>query len=458
MNLIFPHIIFLLGFLFAAVLVAHIIRQRNTPAGTSSWLLLIVLLPYIGVPLYLLFGGRKSKRTALTKEDIRLIEEYVRPAEQAHEIEKILRSQEIPGATLGNEVKLCTDGTQAYNEVIKLINEAKTSIYIAIYVLKNDSTGKEIIEILSKRAAEGIKVRLLIDSFGSLLLLRFALRPLIKAGGKIASFMPLFTSSFRGRTNLRNHRKMLIIDQKKAWAGGANIASEYISKLGNHGEWQDITFTLEGPAVRLYSEIFQSDWEFATKEKIEIIPQEKPEEKIGKTVQIVPSGPDIRGDPLYHAIISAIFIAKKRIWITTPYFIPESALIQALTIAALRGIDVRIILPKKSNHLLADIARETYLSELQEAGGKVLLFGTGMLHAKALLMDSEFVMAGSANIDVRSLLFNYEVSTLFYDHDIAKQTEGWMKDLMKNCNERIRKQNFLRELLEGLVRIISPVL
>ena len=219
---------------------------------------------------------------------------------------------------------------------------------------------------------------------------------------------------FRGRTNLRNHRKAVIADGSRVWAGGANIAAEYIGPTHDPLRWRDLSFLLEGPATRHYRNIFLSDWQFATRQNP--LPSDeadfKAPEIIGHAaVQVVPSGPDVNRDPLYSAMISAVFQARKYIRIVTPYFVPDETLVQALHMAVHRGVKLQILVPGKSNHWLADMARGPYLRDLQAAGGSILLYPYGMLHGKAMLVDDTLAVIGSANFDMRSLFLNYRITS-----------------------------------------------
>ncbi len=450
----------IVGFLLAIVVVAHMLRQRRSPAGAVAWLLVIVLFPYIGVPLYLMFGGRKMQRMAGSKANISLPDSVVRPHSEACLIDRLLRTYSIPGATIGNHVSLCQNGEEAYQRLVELIEEAARSIHVQTYVLQEDEVSREIVDRLARRAAEGVQVRLLMDGVGSLHTGRHFLSPLVKMGGKTATFIPVIHRPFRGRTNLRNHRKIIIADERRVMAGGANIGSEYIGPAPKPGRWQDLSFVLEGPAVSHYSEIFRSDWKFASGEDI------KPHSPIacnlsegtGAVVQIVPSGPDVVGDPLYDAILSAIFAAKERLWVATPYFVPDDALLQALTLAAHRGVAVRVIVPEKSNHPVADLARGTYLREVQAAGGGVLFYTDGMMHAKVLLMDNDLAMIGSANMDIRSLFLDYEVAMFAYSEPEVRTTEAWINTLMNSTKSGVKDAGTFRDLCEGIVRLAAPLL
>jgi len=249
---------------------------------------------------------------------------------------------------------------------------------------------------------------------------------------------------------------MLIADEKRVMAGGTNIAFEYIGPTPIKDRWKDLSFILEGPAVKHYSDVFVSDWEYATGKSFELT-KNSFENKGESVIQIVPSGPDVPGDPMYDMILTAAFSVQKSLWIVTPYFVPNEALAQALTLAAHRGIDLRIIVPEKSNHRLTDLARGTYIRDIQKAGGRIYLYPE-MVHAKTMVVDHKVASIGSANMDMRSLFLNYEISMLTYsDRDII-DTEKWIENLMTNSKIGVPEISELRNTAEGVVRIISPLL
>ncbi len=451
----------IIGFLLAVIVIAHILRHRRSPSGTIAWLLVVVLIPYVGVPLYLMLGGRKMKRVANSKATIQLPDSETRPVSEANPIDRLLRSYGIPGATLGNRVTLCETGEEGYERLVQLIEEATRSIYVLTFLLHNDEVGRDIVGRLARRAREGIQVRMLMDGIGSLRITRRFLSPIVKAGGKTAFFIPFIHLPFRGRTNLRNHRKIIIVDEKRVMAGGTNIGIEYIGPTPRPGRWRDLSFILEGPAVSHYMEIFRSDWEFASDERIETQSDTLHATHgngAGAIVQVVPSGPDIDGDPLYDAIVTAAFAAKERLWFITPYFVPDDALAQALTMAAHRGIDLRILVPEKSNHPLADLARGTYLREVEAAGGKILLYTDGMMHAKAMLLDRELAIIGSANMDFRSLFLDYETAMFVYSQKEISEIEEWAKTIEARSRIGLSHVGIVRDLVEGVARMAAPLL
>jgi len=450
------HLLIIAGFILAIIVASNILRQRRTPAGTIAWLLAIFLIPYLGIPLYFIFGGRKTRRIAGSKTKIHLPSANIVPQEKATMLDMMLRAYKIPGATIGNKLDLCNTGEEAYNQLINLIDEAEKSILLLTFILAEDEIGTEIVERIAKRAKEGITVRVLLDGLGSMHTKRDFLQPITDAGGKVAFFNPVLKSPFHGRANLRNHRKMLITDEKRVMAGGTNIALEYIGPTPIPDRWKDLSFVLEGPAVKHYSSIFVSDWEYVTGENLGRIENEF-EPKGNSTVQIVPSGPDVPGDPMYDMILTATFSARKSLWIVTPYFVPDETLEQALSLAAHRGIDLRIIVPEKSNHRLTDLARGTYLRDIQKAGGNIYLYSK-MVHAKTMIVDNMVASIGSANMDMRSLFLNYEISMLTYSYKEIADTKIWIEKLMMDSKIGVPEIGRLRNIAEGVVRIIAPLL
>ncbi len=251
-----------IGFLLALVLMAGLLRQRRSPSSTIAWLLAILLLPNVGVPLYIIFGGRKVRRLARLKE--RIYRTAPAPMSgEAEGAERLLASYGVPPPSADNCFELVPSGVTAYERIVALIESGRSSIHVSTYILGSDKGSREIVECLTKKAAQGVAVRVLIDSFGSWRLRRGFLAPLVAAGGEVASFMPVL-NIFRGRANLRNHRKLVVVDSRAALTGGMNLAWPYIGPPGASGLWQDLSVVVEGPAVSELDSLFASDWRFAT--------------------------------------------------------------------------------------------------------------------------------------------------------------------------------------------------
>lgn len=449
-----------IGFLLALVLMAHLLRQKRSPVSTMAWLLAVILLPYLGVPLYLMFGGRKLLGMARDKEQVYEGETQVQPELLGGATERILQSYGVPPAKRTNRVSLVSNGQDAYQRVLQFIDEAQRTIHITTFILGRDQVGTEIVDRLARRAAEGIQVRILLDSVGSWRINRRFLAPLTAAGAKIAFFMPMFRLPHRGRANLRNHRKLIVIDDRRAMTGGMNLAEDYMGPAPDPERWRDLSLVVEGPAVHDLVALFASDWKFATGEDLAPAPGSHSiaSDSLETVAQVVASGPDVPGDPLYESLISAFFAARERIWVVTPYFVPDETLIRALDLAARRGVDVRLIVPEHSNHLSADLARGSYLSQLQQAGGHILLFKPVMIHAKLIVVDESLAVVGSANMDMRSLFLNYEVALFLFSAAKAAESAAWMEALMASCRQGIAPRGWSRELVENIARLLSPLL
>jgi len=448
-----------LGFLLALVLLARMLRTQRSPASTIAWLLIILLVPYVGVPLYLMLGGRKMRMRAGQKEPVYHFRRISHNGSVIGPAERVLQSYGVPPATPGNRVSALPSGEDAYRHLLELIDNAKTSIHITTYILGRDKVAEAIVARLAARAREGVEVRLLLDSVGSWRVRRRFLAPLYEAKAKVAFFMPVFHTPFRGRANLRNHRKIVVIDGRHALTGGMNLAEEYMGPTPSPKRWRDFSLAISGPAVADLAALFRSDWKFTTGEDVTTDAAPPPPLEGEQSVaQVVASGPDVAGDPLFESLVSLIFTATSRIWVVTPYFVPDETLARALDLAARRGVDVRLVVPEQSNHLMADLARASYVRELHSSGGQILLFEPVMLHAKVVLIDDHLAIVGSANMDMRSLFLNYEVALFLTSREEIEETAAWIESLMAESHAGLPIGGTYRALAEDVVRLLSPLL
>lgn len=443
----------ILGFFLAVTLLVHQNRSQRSPSSTVAWLLAILLVPYLGVPAYMMFGGRKIKR--LIKNKVILPPDSMAP-EKGFIVQGIGSIFPLRG---GNDVVLITTGEKAYEALIELIEHAQKSIDITTYILGNDEVGAAVLAALTRKAQQGVRVRILLDAFGSFNLSKKMLVSLSAAGGHYAFFMPMMHLPFRGRANLRNHRKMVIVDNTTAILGGMNIAREYMGTIADTRTWLDMAIVVKGPVLADVRSVFCSDWQFAAKQETGKEYESAPY-GAGESValQLVPSGPDVAGDPLYDSIISALFKAEHRVWIVTPYFIPDEMLLKAICIAARRGIDVRIVVPQVSNHLLADLVRRSFLRQVQDNGAIICNFTPGMMHGKVILVDATLCVAGSMNMDMRSFFLNFEVALFIYNENVVKEMSSWVTSLINQSIPGIKKSNILVEFIEGVARLLAPLL
>ena len=450
-----------LSFLLVLLLSSRLLRERRAPGATLAWLLAMILIPYVGVGLFLALGGRKLKKIRREKDDLYTPREpgVVGTALRTMSaLERMLHQSGVPPRSNGNTLDVLPDGETTYVEYLSAIRGARRTIHLASFILTLDATGMEILTALEERARAGVEVRLLLDGLGSFWTFRYRLRALRAAGGRIAYFLPLFHVPFFGHSNLRNHRKLLIVDERVALLGGMNLALAYLGPTPDPKRWTDLDVKVSGPVLGDLVALFCADWEFASGE--ELARAEVPESAASgsATLQVIASGPDVVGDPLYDAILSAIFDAKERIWIATPYFIPDDALAKALEISAKRGVEVRLIIPRRSNHSLADLSRGAYLRQFVRAGGHIEYFQGAMLHAKTVIVDDQYAVVGSANFDMRSLLLNFEVCLVLYSRAEIDAVGNWFRATRAISRPEPLATGFGVETLEGIGRLIGGFL
>ncbi|MFC1757978.1 cardiolipin synthase [Planctomycetota bacterium] len=451
------HILLILSYSLALFGVAHMLRQRRSPGATCAWLLLFVTAPYFGAILYLMIGGRKLKRDQRERIVARFSDEETVSSASATDHETMLRRCGVPGATGKNLVTLCPTGYAGFQALTKLIDSADRTLCVGTFIFNNDETGRDILDRLVERAKAGVEVRLLVDGVGSLWTPQRVFQPLVDAGGEFAFFKPAIHVPFRSRTNLRNHRKIAVADSRLAFAGGMNISVDGLVSRPDQPCWHDLALTVEGPAAEHLESVFLSDWEFETGNRVAVGTTASTDANGNSMVQVLASGPDVEFDPMYASTLASVHSARKRVWFVTPYFVPNDALQEALVFACRRGIDVRVLVPKKSNHRLTDLASMSFLREIQSAGGTVLRYPNRMVHAKAMIVDDQFASVGSANMDMRSLFLNYEVMLVTYSAIDIQNVANWFETLAGVCLQEIEPPGFWQLIGEGMIRVASPL-
>jgi cardiolipin synthase len=446
MNLLAEHGLFGLTLLAVAVSVVMVLHQPRSPQASAAWILFLILLPYVAVPLFVLLGFRKESRRYRP-----LL--LPPPAERAAAATAIFTDLGCTAPAGGNAIAF-HDGPEAARRALEeVLASAQVRVDVLLYILADDASGRAFVAQLTALAQRGVQVRLCIDGLGSLKRPRRALEALRAAGGEVRVFSPFPAIFDRGRLNLRNHRKLVMADAALVWSGGRNVGDHYIGAEGT--AWRDLSFTLQGPMVAEYAAVFVSDWEVARGKPGEVVPKVAP---AGDAVlQLVPAGPDERHDRLHSGLVAAIHRADRRVWLATPYFIPTEALYGAISTAAKRGVDVRLMIPQKSDQWTADLARGGYLRKAERAGAKVLRMQGPMLHAKVGLVDG-LGWAGSANFDVRSMLLNFETTLLCHDAGTVDELERWFLAHEAMCEAGAPKVGVLRRLAENIVRLGAPVL
>lgn len=464
-HLIVTHLLAIVAFLTAAILLARASQQRRQTGSTLAWLLAIVLIPYVGVPFYLVFGGRKVKRRAAatvgasdpiaSSDAQRSIEGD--DASLAGRLGRMLRASGGMVATDGNRIELLGDGEAAFAAVMAAISSAERSVRISTLVFAGDEIGEAVTIALEAKARAGVEVRVLVDGLFKFRSRRRQIARLRAAGAQVTWFMRLWTLPTRGSMNLRLHRKEVLVDDRVAIVGGTNLAREYMGPTPLAGRWRDLSMTIRGPAVADIARLFRADWEFASGRKLDPPPQVIDAAVAGRvSIQVVGSGPDSENDLVYDAFLCAIFEARRRIWIATPYFVPDEALVHALLLAIRRGVALQILVPLRSNHRTADLAGAAYLRELRDAGGVIRCYEPGMMHAKILLVDDDIGFLGSANMDRRSFFLDYEIALLVADREEVARMEAWLVPLLERSVD-LPPAGRLRALIEPFARLLAPL-
>ncbi|MEM8866895.1 MAG: phospholipase D-like domain-containing protein [Verrucomicrobiota bacterium] len=448
-----------LGFVLALLIIRRAFSEKRNPSNFFAWFLLVLFIPPLGVPLYFMFGGRKSRKMALLKKTVA---DQARALVANHQAGREVSAEPSGG---GNRFELLADGVATYERLCHEIGAAEHTIHIATYILGKDAVGTKLVELLTERASEGVKVRLLLDSLGSWNNTRLARLKIRQAGGEVAMFMPVLPIQTQTSSNLRNHRKIAIFDHQRAITGGQNLDARFLAEKMHPGLFADFSVVTEGPAVAQLSQTFISDWAFARKEapeRFRDVLGYVPEAVGASRVKIVESGPDVPNDPLWEWILILIQEFDEDLTIVTPYFVPDEVIQQSLVIKARTDRKIRLVLPLQSNQRIADIARYNYLEELHEAGVEVFFYPDGMLHAKLIIADNYAAMIGSANVDMRSLFVNFEIGLLHYSPaDIAK-LRSWAETIARQCIQYKDALNghskMPSKFSRDLVQLIVPLL
>ncbi len=469
--------------LHLAVIGLVLLKRRRDPTATLAWILFIVAAPFLGLLVYLAVGRTRMRRTVkrIGRAEARLSEALSR-----HDTHGRLRecgmafvddrteSQIRLGdalastpASCGNAVCMLHDAEATYREMLKAIEGAQHHIHVEFYIIRPDGVGTALRDALTRRAAAGIEVRVLCDAVGSMSLPSDFFVPLEAAGGKAAYFAPLARLlphlRRRDRIDFRNHRKIVVVDSRMGFTGGINVGREYLGLDPNVGRWRDAHLRIEGPAVLSLQQAFLQDWLMTTGETLMDERYFTVAGSMGNCpVQIIDSAPD-RGwsaMELYYA--QAISLARQRIWITNPYFVPSQTMESALIAAALRGVDVRLLLPKKSDSLLVTLASHSYFLGLLLAGVRIFEYDRGFVHAKTMVVDEWVATIGSANMDMRSFNLNFELNAFVFDTELCRELSRQFQTDLDTATEVTigaeRHVGLVRRLVRSTARLLSPML
>lgn len=461
-----------------------IFLERKNPSATLAWIMILFLVPVVGIIFYFLFSQNIARQrifrmslheesmiNSSLKEQNALIEkgefEFSNPeSKKWQDMIRLHQTYSEAYFTQDNRISILTDGKHKFDSLFNDIRNAKRIINVMYFIVKNDSLGRQLIDLLTEKAREGVEVRFLIDAMGSRQINHKTLAKFKQAGGKYAFFFPPMIKDLNLKLNYRNHRKMVIIDGTIGYLGGFNVGNEYIGKKKKFGYWRDTHLRIIGSSVQDMNARFILDWRFASKEKILLSQayygQPSPSIKGTTGIQIVSSGPDSSKEEIKQGYLKMISSAKKNIYIQTPYFVPDASILEALKMAVLCGVDVRIMIPCKPDHMFVYWATYHYAGILIDHGAKIYIYDEGFMHAKTICVDGEVAAIGSANFDIRSFRLNFEANAFIYDASEVYKMEAIFETDMTRCHELTAKLYSERTIIirfkESISRLLSDLL
>ena len=461
----------------------RILYDTHSSSKTLAYLLVTILVPGLGIIIYFAVGANYRKNKLYSKKiisDNNLLAEIREKI--AHESEKtwntgepeVKRHKKLARMLLNdnspltgdNEVKLLLNGEEKFPDVIQALKDAKHHIHIEYYIFENDTIGNIVKDILIQKAAEGVQVRFIYDDFGSRSIRHNIVNELVEGGVEAYPFYKILFIALSNRTNYRNHRKIIVIDGCTGFVGGINVSDRYINNAGDKQVfWRDTHVMIHGPGVYYLQYLFICDWNFAADQKL---PVQKEYFCSTKTehgraiVQIAASGPDSGTPTIMFSLLQTINMAQDELLITSPYFIPGESILNALSVAALSGVKIKLLVPHKSDSAFINAAARSYYGDILDAGAEIYLYKKGFVHAKTIVSDSKLVVIGSANMDHRSFELNFEANSMIYDDKIAMQLReafyNDIKDAVKINPKTWAKRTLFKQLPEKLIRLLSPLL
>ncbi|HAH25169.1 MAG TPA: cardiolipin synthase [Prolixibacteraceae bacterium] len=476
-----PNLVTVLYFLTVIFIAVLIILENRNPVKTISWILVLVLLPFIGIVIYLFFGQEYRKTKMYSRKGLKNLEKLRKlTLVQLDNLPKnhfqindrlyskkrlinLLLSNSNSILTNDNEVKVLRNGEETFPEIFRAIQQARHHIHLEFYIVEDDVIGNYLRELLIQKALEGVEVRFIYDDVGSWQLKKKFIRSMSEAGVKVDCFMRVRFPNLTSRVNYRNHRKILVVDGDTAFVGGLNFADRYQNGVPGIGPWRDTHLKLVGGGATALQIIFMADWYFVSKEILRGENYFKPfVAGSGKLVQVTASGPDSDWESIGQAYFLAIATANDCVYLSTPYLMPTPDIMTALKTSALGGVDVRIIVPGLSDAITAKWGTNSFIQELLEAGVKIYFYKGGFIHSKIIVVDSVFSSVGTANLDFRSLETNFEVNAMIYDEEIAETlTAQFLEDQSRSDEIVLRewmKRPRINKIKESFARILSPML
>lgn len=469
-------------FINVVLSVVIVFFERRDPRTVWTWLLVLYFIPILGVFLYFMIGHDFHKQhmfrtkeiedamySAISKQEETIIRDGFAPSDPRMRkfSDMVLMNLEAADSVYSsdNEVEIFTDGREKFQALYKEMQKAKEYIHIQYYIIRSDELWEPFEALLEQKVREGVEVRLLYDSMGCRKMKRSDWKRIRSKGIQVGEFFPAVLGRLQLRMNYRNHRKIVIIDGRTAFVGGFNIGREYLGLDEKFGYWRDTHLRIRGSAVLSLHIRFILDWNYTTKQNLFIqdryfhAQKEKPGDE---AVQIITSGPDSKWQNIRNVYLKMISKARKNIYIQTPYFIPDEAVLDAIRIAAMSGVDVRVMIPCKPDHPFVYWATYSYIGDLLDAGAKCYTYDNGFLHAKGMVVDGLVSCYGTANMDIRSFRLNFEVNAVIYSSRTARKMEQiFMEDLKKSTRVTrylYGRRSYLVRFKEQFSRLLSPLL
>ena len=471
------NIVVVLYIVMVLAVIGVVLGENRNPVKSIAWVLVLVLLPVVGLVVYLIFGRSLKGMKIISRTDLRDLRR-LHSFEPHHEQESALSEDSLqlislvnkltePHSFIGDDIQTFTSGQEKFDALKRDIENARSFIHVQYFIIEKDHVGAELIDLLIKKAHEGVKVRVLYDYVGSFFISSKALKQMRAAGIEVHPFLELTFTTMAFRINWRNHRKIVIIDGNVGYTGGMNIADRYVIGDKNWATpWRDTHLRVTGGAVAAMQYSFAIDWSFTTRtlltEEMHHVEQAVVNPADLQIVQMMRSGPTNRWHNISFVFFKAITLAKRCVYIQTPYFLPSDALLKALQSAALAGVDVRLMIPRVLDSTMLRLATGSYIKECMQSGIKIYHYEPTVLHSKVLIVDDEFVTTGSTNFDFRSFEHNFEFNAVIYGKKFNQQmTDIFIAD-MDQCTRlslaKWKQRPLVQKAMESVVRLFSPIL
>ncbi|HEY5954813.1 MAG TPA: cardiolipin synthase [Terrimicrobiaceae bacterium] len=469
-------LVFLVVETVAIASAVHALFTVRTAQGTIAWVIGLITFPWLGLPLYWIFGSRRfdahskvMKQALITHQaKVHDVREEIRTFQAERSTIVPARASDLAAVAgeeflAGNKLDLLIDGEATFDAILAEIARARQCIFVQFYIMREDGLGTRLLEALAARAAEGVEVCFLIDRFGSISMKPAVIEKWRRQGVKMATFCAHSSWRARWQLNFRNHRKNVIVDGRVGFIGGHNVGDEYLGKNPKFGRWRDTHVRVEGPSAMQLQMVFMADWFFATGEALGGRWDAAAWPGIqGDSALVLASGPSDQFERCTLFFLNVIAMAERRLWIASPYFVPDEGVLQALQLAAIRGVDVRILLPLKPDHLFVWLASFAMLTELTHRNIQIHRYRGGFLHQKALLVDDSFAAVGTANFDNRSFRLNFEITLAVsgrpFASEVAKMFERDFAESVQARRDDYESRSFLFKTGVQVARLLAPIL